>query len=471
MNTEAQTQPKPAVIKYTDRPRPKVFLPIPAYDWKVSVLQQCSLTSAIAGCHAIITPSWNCNDGIARSRNNLAWEFLQTDNEFLFFVDSDIVFDPVDVDRVVSHNLPVVGGMYSKKQGKLAWVFNGTPGALIDPATRLVEADDIGTGFVCVRRDALQKIMDAYPERRYHNDPVRGAERFDFFPMHAKDGRYLSEDWYFCKLAREAGIKLFIDTSVQVKHVGNIMYPLQASLTDDEICNIVAERYGMDESQVLDFLATGQKPPEKLNWVSGLGISQNHCIDVLRGEYDIGLSKKPASICDIGANNGAFARWAKLKWPEAKVDCYEPQPENFEKLVAVIKAYDLKDVQAFNHGILSSGDDLRIPIYDGMHNSGECSIHDLGEQRNTSKEALFKSCTNLDVADLVKIDTEGCELEIIEGMKAVGNLPRIALVCEYHREGDAEAILALLSDSFDMVGRTTYNKRLGILKFKRKALT
>jgi hypothetical protein len=42
-------------------------------------------------------------------------------------------------------------------------------------------------------------------------------------------GYYLSEDYYFCKLARECGYDVYLDEGVLVEHSGKMLYP-----TNDE---------------------------------------------------------------------------------------------------------------------------------------------------------------------------------------------------------------------------------------------
>lgn len=231
------------MTRYTDKPRPTVFLPIPAYDWKIEALFQDSVDRAANGCHAQLCRTFGMGDGVARTRNNLAYTFLkETKCEFLFFVDSDIIFDPVDIDRIVSHGLPVVGGLYPKKSASLGWVYSSLPGEEVNEKTGLLKVRETGTGFLCVRRDVFEAMIAKWPEIRYEHDPVPGAERWDFFPMHAQGGRYLSEDWFFCDRVRQLGLDVHVDVTVQVKHIGKIVYPLHKTLTDDEVKELVARK-------------------------------------------------------------------------------------------------------------------------------------------------------------------------------------------------------------------------------------
>ena len=64
--------------------------------------------------------------------------------------------------------------------------------------------------------------------RSNHSPP--NAPEWDFFgvgPYKYKSGlvRYLSEDWMFCKRARDLGIDVWADTTIQLRHRGNYLFP------------------------------------------------------------------------------------------------------------------------------------------------------------------------------------------------------------------------------------------------------
>jgi hypothetical protein len=45
-----------------------------------------------------------------------------------------------------------------------------------------------------------------------------------FFPSGLLDGEFLSEDYYFCELAALAGIAVYVDTQIRLRHVGKQVY-------------------------------------------------------------------------------------------------------------------------------------------------------------------------------------------------------------------------------------------------------
>lgn len=189
-------------------------------------------------CHLKIKPAVG-DSLVCRARNRIAKAFLEDPKAtHLLFIDTDLIFSPEHVARLISHDLPLVCGCYPKKQPGLDWVLNTLPGEERDPATGLQRVRYAGTGFMLIRRDVFEAIDRIFPEIRYQPDdgePEEGVYR-DFFrvgPCVAGGRRrYLSEDWYFCEMAQQAGIPTFVDTNVVLKHCGDAIYPLQMPVSE-----------------------------------------------------------------------------------------------------------------------------------------------------------------------------------------------------------------------------------------------
>lgn len=175
---------------------------------------------------------------VSRARNTLTAEFLKTDCTHLLFIDSDLVFDAKQVQRLLDHDLDVVGGCYPKKQqGPLEWVCNIRPGVETPTSDGLQEVRYIGTGFMMVKRAVFERMMAAHPEIAYRPDPRPTETEWDFWavgPYQDAQGfrRYLSEDWYFCQRWLDLGGKVFADTRVILKHVGQAVYPLKTQMAE-----------------------------------------------------------------------------------------------------------------------------------------------------------------------------------------------------------------------------------------------
>jgi len=173
---------------------------------------------------------------VCRARNRLACDFLASDATHLLFIDSDLIFSPEHVDRIAAHaarGVPIVAGLYPKKQRALGWVCN-----VLEPCPEPDEHDlqpvkYAGTGFLCIARSVFEAMMAAYPEARYDPDDGDAWDRdlWEFFPVGIREcpetgrRRLLSEDWWFCQRARDLGYEVMMDTRIVLKHVGQFIYP------------------------------------------------------------------------------------------------------------------------------------------------------------------------------------------------------------------------------------------------------
>lgn len=169
---------------------------------------------------------WTCLEGqanISRARDLLAAQFLASDCSTLVFIDGDIGFKRQDLQRLLAAPWPVVGGLYPRKSLKQKWVCVPQPEDLAAvpeyPEFRRVRR--VGTGFLRIDRLALEKMIASRQVSQY---ALHGNRIHHFFPSGLLDGEFLSEDYYFCELATKAGLGVYVDTRIKLKHVGRTIY-------------------------------------------------------------------------------------------------------------------------------------------------------------------------------------------------------------------------------------------------------
>lgn len=192
-------------------------------------------------CSLRIAP--NVGDSlVSRSRNRIAARFLKSDCTHLLFLDTDLIFSAEQIARLLDHRLPIVAGLYPKKQKELGWVCNtrldfGGPDE--KGLQRILYA---GTGCLLIAREVFEAIIRNNPELAYDGDDGEGEGPFyDFFKVgiHTDEvtnrRRYLSEDWFFCQLAIDSGYQIHADTHVILKHCGDAIYPLQEFTAGGEV--------------------------------------------------------------------------------------------------------------------------------------------------------------------------------------------------------------------------------------------
>lgn len=196
-----------------------------------------------------------------------------------------------------------------------------------------------------------------------------------------------------------------------------------------------------------------------------------HCDDVLAGVYDVPIEfhTKPPVIVDIGANVGAFALWANRKWPGCCISCFEPVPSNFELLK--INTEHLADCHLWDVGIrLCAG---QMEIAEGAFNCGEWSCHP-SINKGTGRKITVHCIAARDIpkGSILKIDTEGCELEILKALHDAGRGAEFAcILLEWHRESDRLEIDQLLKENYQLCGAVCDRPERGVAKYVwRKAV-
>ena len=136
----------------------------------------------------------------------------------------------------------------------------------------------------------------------------------------------------------------------------------------------------------------------------------------LRQEIDEGM------VCmDLGANIGYVTLlMAEKVGPKGRIYAIEPDPANIEVLeLNIARNHYIDTVDVFPMGISNRNGHMRFYI-------GRCSnLGGMAETKNTRKDVkpikvkvatLTEFCRKRDVPQLIKMDIEGHEVEVLEGM-------------------------------------------------------
>lgn len=169
------------------------------------------------------------NAAIDVARSQLATDALRDGYRWLMWIDSDIGFDPADVERLAGHGRPMVAGIYAKKGRRemACEIAAGVDQLVLGEGGGLVEAAYVGMGFVWSAREVYESIVDRSVLPVCNEQFGRPLVPF-FQPMVSADDRgrpwYLAEDYAFCRRARGAGYALWVDTSIRLRHFGDYGY-------------------------------------------------------------------------------------------------------------------------------------------------------------------------------------------------------------------------------------------------------
>ena len=159
---------------------------------------------------------------VNRARNSCAAKFLSGDCSHLMFVDADIQFNPQDIVKLITHDKDIVGGIYPQKTLPPKMVVNTLNNG--EHEGDLIEVGTLGTGFMLIKRSVFEKMIEegATPYvDAIGLSPEENANQYDFFQCTIDSkGRYLTEDWSFCRRWRQLGGKIWADTTIALAHVG-----------------------------------------------------------------------------------------------------------------------------------------------------------------------------------------------------------------------------------------------------------
>lgn len=193
-----------------------------------------------------------------------------------------------------------------------------------------------------------------------------------------------------------------------------------------------------------------------------------HLERVFAGEYNVREFIIPGPrVIDLGANCGSFSLWAIHKWPGAKVSAYEPHPKTFEYLTQNAKPYG-EMITCHNYGIGTPG--MRV-LGEGKNNCGESSFHRIQDNPHPNGvHCEVRSPLDLPEADIIKLDIEGCELEVLEPL-INGGRKFLLIMLEYHNNYLRREIDKLLEKDYELIGSEVQHLGgRGIVKYAHRSI-
>jgi hypothetical protein len=163
--------------------------------------------------------AWTALSGMpfGHARDTGGLKLLELGWEWLFFLDDDVICPPDTILKLLSHNKPIVSGVYYRRYAPLAPVMlldsaNGPQWITEYPANSLIKVDYVGAGCLLIHRSVLESLP-----------PLSTSAHWFEWRCNRTDLPHLektSEDFTFCKHARNHGFEIFVDTSIQCVHCG-----------------------------------------------------------------------------------------------------------------------------------------------------------------------------------------------------------------------------------------------------------
>lgn len=160
---------------------------------------------------------------IEMARSKIVHQFLDSDCNRLFMIDADIVWRPEDFIRLcaLSTRMDVVGGTYPAKKLPTRFMLKWDGGLSLNEYG-CASIHGMGLGFTVVARSVIEGLVWSSPRLKFSGEDVR---RPHFFGCGENDaGEFEGEDMKFFRSVRGKGHPVWLDTTLNLGHVGSYVY-------------------------------------------------------------------------------------------------------------------------------------------------------------------------------------------------------------------------------------------------------
>lgn len=195
-----------------------IYLGIPMYGGAhgltVSSLLSCQKYLLSKG-HEVITDIVANGSILTKVRNGIVKRFIDSKADVLLFIDSDMVFEPLTIEKLINAPFDVSVANYRAKHNTVKWmvVENG------EEDNGWMDALRAGTGLMAIKRGIIEKLIAI---NTFYFD--NGEEIPCLFDFECINNQYYGEDYTFCKKVIASGghIKMLVDAFTG--HVGTTVY-------------------------------------------------------------------------------------------------------------------------------------------------------------------------------------------------------------------------------------------------------
>jgi len=221
--------------------KPKIYVATPCYDMMrietcVSLIDMFSTLgrSGIECRFKSVKTSL-----VTHGRNLLTCGFLDSNFDYMLFVDADVEFQPEAVARMLVPKKDIICTPYRVKEENIKYAvkFKDPDFIKIEPFD-LVEIEEGPAGLMLIKRVVFERLMDKRPDlkinfdeptRKKMNEEIGAVEdaidryMYNFWDttFHLDTGEWKGEDLSFCALAREAGFKIHANLDSETTHHGS----------------------------------------------------------------------------------------------------------------------------------------------------------------------------------------------------------------------------------------------------------
>lgn len=203
---------------------------------------------------------------ITRARNNIVYDFMESDADALLFIDADEGFNVQDVIKMIESGKDLIGGIYPMKNinwdtvrraalsgeedlAKYSGFFalNMLPGETTFNLQDPVPVTEVATGLMYITRKVFEDLEPHCPKYALNGvDAQFDMEKMvtEYFATSIDEGILLSEDYHFCRKYRSIGGEVFAAPWVSVVHAGDYIFSgnfAQTIQLGGAVSNVVAK--------------------------------------------------------------------------------------------------------------------------------------------------------------------------------------------------------------------------------------
>jgi hypothetical protein len=178
--------------------------------------------------------------------------FMESNCTHMLFIDSDISFNFKMIERMINYDkeiclvpYPIKGTDHDKVRARILAGDTLSPHLLgnqytmsvPDPANvkvtdGFIEVERGPAGCMLIKKEVIHKLIKEYPEFTINQHTlidgklVTRNHMYNFFDTYwnKDDKTYTGEDFYFCKLCKHAGIKMYALVDEYISHHGEYSY-------------------------------------------------------------------------------------------------------------------------------------------------------------------------------------------------------------------------------------------------------
>lgn len=165
---------------------------------------------------------------VGKAREGVLWSAMKTDATHLFWIDDDMTWEPETFLALLASGLDFAAVVGMRKTTPPQPACNVLQGAAVfDYRTGFLEVRDVGFAFVCIKREVIDRLCEAYPDLKYQTGD--GSDQYALFlDMIDRDseveGERLGEDFSFCRRWRKIGGRIWVDAHAELGHWGTSDY-------------------------------------------------------------------------------------------------------------------------------------------------------------------------------------------------------------------------------------------------------